>query len=132
MKMLFLLVGMFVLSFWVQAGQPTIQINNMSPCPFYMAVLNDPGPGSVATFPVAPSGVTSFSAGSFAGVALSTNPNGLGQNDGGMFIDPALGMLPIGNPWHGFPSSGSFLVVGCGMVTVNVYVMGGILFVDIM
>ena len=84
------------------------------------------------SYSIAPPGMTTLP-GTFRGVACSTNPNSVGQPDGGFFIDQyysGWGNI-VSNPNYGFPSSGSFLVVGCGMVHVNVYGAPSVVMVDI-
>ncbi|MBS1644236.1 MAG: hypothetical protein JST36_04295, partial [Bacteroidetes bacterium] len=103
MKKLILLVCIVCTGFVANA---TITIVNTSPCPFYMAVLNYFAPGSVIIYPVVPGGTTVIP-GVSAGVSCSTSPDTVGQNDGGMFIDPSSSGGSSG--YLGMPSSGSFL-----------------------
>lgn len=110
MKKIMLFTALMLMGIFAQAQ---IIITNTSACPFAMTALY-PG-GSGVSFSIAPPGVTTLP-GTFVGVACSTNPNTVGQNDGGMFIAP----IYASGSYAGFPSSGSFLVVGCGMVNVNV------------
>ncbi|MEO6833176.1 MAG: hypothetical protein ABI378_11660 [Chitinophagaceae bacterium] len=114
MKKFLLLACMMCISIFAQAQ---IIINNYSTCPFAMTALYISGTGGVS-YTIAPPGVTTLG-GTFAGVWLHTNPNSVGQNDGGDYIDPNVSSNPT-NPYFMDPSSGTFLVVGCGIVTVNV------------
>jgi len=123
MKKLILLVCIVCTGFVANA---TVIINNTSPCPFYMAVLDPSGVGNIASYAVTPGGITTIP-GNSPGVIVNSPANSSGQNDGGIFIAPGLIYPPV----PGVPPSGSFLVVGCGMVNVMVTKIPGGIRVDI-
>ena len=116
MKKLLLVAAMLFIGLFAQAQ---ITIHNNSSCAFSLVALYSGGGG--VSYPVAPSGTTIIP-GLFVGVEVATSPNSIGQPDGGLFVDPSsssTGSITT-NPWYGFPSSGTFYVVGCGYVNVIV------------